>query len=279
MPRGWRGLCAAAVALLASACAAAVADATTPSGPPTKTLTVRITSGPEGTVTTPTVSFSFLAEGTAEPGTVFRCGETPLTLRECSSPDVVGPLAPGLHTFYVEATNKTANAYSPLASCAFTVAAVAGSKGLGTGCHEGGAGPALVPVVASVTQSAPRWREGSALARISRTARPPRGTTFSFTVNEPAVAHLRFTQALSGRSVAGHCVAQTTHNRTRRSCRRSKLAGTLALSAHAGADHLRFEGRLSATRKLQPGRYTLALSASAGGLTSAPRSLTFTIVS
>lgn len=137
----------------------------------------------------------------------------------------------------------------------------------------------LAPVVASVTQSASRWREGSALARITRAARAPRGTTFSFTVNEPAVAHLTFTQALSGRSVAGHCVAQTTHNRTRRSCRRTKLAGTLALAAHAGADHLRFEGRLSATRKLKPGRYTLALSASAGGITSAPRSLSFTIVS
>jgi len=237
---------------------------------------VRITSAPEGTVATPNVSFSFLAEGTNEPGTIFHCGETLLALKECTSPHVLGPLAPGLHTFYLEATNKAANAYSPLASCSFVVAAAAAPGGVGTGCQVGAT--SLKPLVASVTQSAARWREGSALARISRAAGPPRGTTFGFTVNEAAVAHLAFTQALSGRSVAGHCVAQTTHNRTRHSCRRTKLAGTLALAAHAGADHLRFEGRLSATRKLQPGRYTVALSASAAGVTSAPRTLSFTIV-
>jgi hypothetical protein len=106
----------------------------------------------------------------------------------------------------------------------------------------------------------------------------PRGTTFSFTLNEAAVAHLTFTQALSGRSVAGHCVAQTPHNRTKRSCRRTRSAGTLALSAPAGTDHVRFEGRVSSSRKLKPGRYKVALSASAAGLTSTPRSLSFTIV-
>ena len=240
---------------------------------------MRITSGPQGTVATPSVSFSFLAEGTSEPGTIFHCGETLLALKECSSPYVLGPLAPGLHRFYLEATNKLANAYSPLASCTFVVGSAPGPGGLGTGCEEGAtAAPAQAPAVASVTQSAARWREGSALARLTRAARPPRGTTFSFTVNEAAVAHLTFTRLLSGRRVAGHCVAQTGHNRTQHSCRRTKLAGTLALTAHAGADHLRFEGRLSATTKLAPGRYTVALSASAAGLTSAPRSLSFTIV-
>jgi hypothetical protein len=35
---------------------------------------------------------------------------------------------------------------------------------------------------------------------------------------------------------------------------------------------------LSAAKKLKPGRYTLVLSASVGGLSSASRSLAFTIV-
>ena len=280
MPRGLRGLWVTAVALLASGCATAVAGAATASGAPTRTLTVKITSGPQGTVATPTVSFSFIVEGTTQPGTIVHCGETLLALKECSSPYVLGPLAPGLHRFYAEATNKTANAYSPLTSCSFMVGAVAGPGGLGTGCETGGVAPsAVTPLVTSLTQSAAKWREGSALARLSRATAPPRGTTFGFTLNEAAVAHLTFTQVLSGRTVAGRCVAQTAHNRAKRSCRRTRLAGTLALAAPAGADHLRFEGRLSAARKLQPGRYTAALSASAAGLTSTPRSLTFTIVS
>ncbi len=272
-----------AAALLAFAGATAGAISAAATEPPTKTITVKITSGPEGTVTTPTVSLSFIAEGLSEPGTIFHCGETPLTLHECTSPHTYGPLASGTHTFYVEATNKAANAYSAFASRTFTVAAAAVAPGDGS---SGGSGappvntPPLArpttPALSRFTQSAPRWREGSAPTRISSAM--PKGTTFSFTLNEAAIAHLTFTQALSGRSVAGHCVAQTRQNRTKRSCRRTKGAGTLTLTAPAGADHVRFEGRLSSSRRLKPGRYTVALSATAAGLTSAARSLSFTIV-
>jgi hypothetical protein len=135
-------------------------------------------------------------------------------------------------------------------------------------------------VVSSLVQSTSRWRAGSALARISRAgAKPPKGTTFSFTLNEAATAHLSFTQTRSGRSVGGRCVAQTRHNRDRRACRRTITAGTVTLTAPAGSDHVRFEGRVSAARRLTPGRYTLVLTATAGGLTSVARSLTFAIVS
>jgi hypothetical protein len=273
---------AAALLLLAGATAGASPAAATE--PPAK-LTVKITSGPEGTVTTPTVSFSFLAEGTTEPGTIFHCGETPLTMSECSSPHTEGPLPSGMHTFYVEATNKAANALSPIASRTFTVApaGIAPAGGGGGAVPPPIVGPpapkALAPALSSVTQSAARWREGSALARIAGQPKAPRGTTFSFTASEAAVARLTFTQALVGRSVAGRCVAQTRQNRAKRSCRRTKVAGALTLTAPAGADHLRFEGRLSSTKRLKPGRYTVALNATAAGLTSAPRSLSFTIVS
>lgn len=273
----------AATALLLLAVATAGASSAAATEPPAK-LTVKITAGPEGTVTTPTVSFSFVAEGTTEPGTIFHCGETPLTMSECVSPHAEGPLASGMHSFYVEATNKAANALSPIASRTFTVApaGVAPAGGGGGGVAAPIVGPpapkAFAPALSSLTQSAARWREGSALARIAGQPKAPRGTTFSFTVSEAAVAHLTFTQALSGRSVAGRCVAQTRQNRAKRSCRRTKVAGTLTLTAPAGADHVRFEGRLSSTKRLKPGRYTMALSATAAGLTSAPRSLSFTIV-
>jgi hypothetical protein len=252
----------------------------------TKTLTVKITSGPEGAVSTPDVSFSFVVEGTEEPGTIFHCAlDSPAKLESCSSPFALGPLTPGSHIFYVEATNQAANAYSPFASRIFTVTAPAGAgAGSGGGAPSSGGGVTgtptpLTPTVAALGQSAARWREGSALAHVSRAgAQPPKGTTFSFTLNEAATAHLSFTQALSGRSVAGRCVALTKHNSARHACRRTITAGALALAAGAGTDHVRFEGRLPAARKLKPGRYTMVLTATAGGLTSVPRSLSFTIV-
>jgi len=272
--------------VLASAMAVFASVATASEPPPTKTLTVKITAGPEGTVSTPDVSFSFVVEGAEQSGTLFHCAlDTPIALKECSSPFALGPLTPGSHTFYVEATNRAANAYSPLASRTFTVAAPAGpgagSSG-GANPPNGGASAApapLTPVVSSLTQSVGRWRESSALAHISRGgAKMPKGTTFSFTLNEAATAHLVFTQALSGRSVAGRCVALTKHNHARRACRRTATAGTLGLAAHMGGDHVRFAGRLSAGRELKPGHYTLVLTATAAGLTSVARSLSFTIV-
>jgi hypothetical protein len=273
---------AAALLALTGASASASAAAT-PEPPPTKTLTVKITSGPEGAVSTPDVSFGFVVEGAEQSGTLFHCAlDIPIALKECSSPFALGPLTPGLHTFYVEATNRAANAYSPLASRTFIVATPAGAGSSGATPPSGGASttPApLTPVVSSLTQSASRWRESGALAHTGRGgAKMLKGTTFGFTLNEAATAHLSFTQALGGRSVAGRCVAQTKHNRARRACRRTVTVGTLGLAAHMGSDHVRFAGRLSARRELQPGHYTLALTATAAGLTSVARSLSFTIV-
>jgi hypothetical protein len=52
----------------------------------------------------------------------------------------------------------------------------------------------------------------------------------------------------------------------------------MSIPAHGGTNKVRFEGRLSRTKKLKPGRYRLTLTASSSGLQSASRSLNFTIV-
>ncbi len=236
-------------------------------------LVVSITSGPSGTVTTPDVSFTFSAE---EPST-FECtldGGIPLP---CTSPFAVGPLPSGQHTFRVKASDPD-DLLTGEASRTFTVTPASSTCGCLLGPPLRIVNPHLTPSVSGLTQSHARWREGGALARISL-AKPPKGTTFSFTLNEAAALRLAFTQAAAGRSVGGHCVAQTAHNRARRACKRAVTVGTLALTGVAGADRVRFEGRLSATKKLKPGRYTLVLSAAADGHSSTPRSVTFTIVS
>jgi hypothetical protein len=56
-------------------------------------------------------------------------------------------------------------------------------------------------------------------------------------------------------------------------------AGTLSFTGHTGTDKIIFQGRLSRTKKLKPGRYTLVIEATNSTGHSAPARLTFTIVS
>jgi hypothetical protein len=111
------------------------------------------------------------------------------------------------------------------------------------------------PEVQRVRQSASKWREGNRLAAISR-AKTPTGTTFSFSLNEAATVAFSFTERAGGRK-----------------------AGTITFGGHSGTNKVAFQGHISATKRLKPGRYTLAITATnSAGVRSAPKSLSFTIV-
>jgi hypothetical protein len=89
-------------------------------------------------------------------------------------------------------------------------------------------------------ESARRWREGSKLASIARKA--PVGTTFTFTLSAAARVKLTF-------------------------------------SGHAGTNKIKFQGKLSKTRKLPPGNYQVTfVSTDVFGQKSKPHTLRFTIV-
>ena len=180
----------------------------------------------------------------------------------------------GSHTFTVTATSGDGQTQS--ASSAYTVLPAPGPP------------PAPGPLLRDLKASQHRWREGSALPRITShtghtPGQPAAGTTFSFTLNQPATVRLAFTRQASGRvlSVNGHseCVAQTKHNRQRRSCVRTVTATGLSLKAPTGADNIGFDGRVTPTQKLSPGIYTVSITATnAAGTSSPPKSLQFTIV-
>jgi len=134
------------------------------------------------------------------------------------------------------------------------------------------------PIVGSATQSHRTWREGNAAAHLSaRAARPPLGTTFSFSLNEPASVTFTFTGPASGRKVGKTCVPQTKKNNKKHRCTRTVIVGTLTFSAHAATNKVRFEGLISKRHKLKPGSYTLLITATASGQHSTPRTLHFTI--
>lgn len=110
------------------------------------------------------------------------------------------------------------------------------------------------------------------------TPRLPVGTTFDFTLNEPAGVRFAFTRRLAGRRAGSRCVAPTRRNAHNRQCTLTLPAGTLSVEGHAGTNRVNFRGRVSSTRELVPGRYALVITAvGPAGQRSASGPLGFTI--
>jgi hypothetical protein len=136
------------------------------------------------------------------------------------------------------------------------------------------------PLVTGFSESSGRWRRGRSLPHISSATGAPVGTTFSFSLNEPASVNLTFTQSVPGRRVGGRCVAPGHGYAGRPRCKRTLLAGSFTVPGHAGLDKVGFQGRVSGTKTLKPGGYLVSLTArDAHGLKVVSRSLVFTIIS
>jgi hypothetical protein len=151
-----------------------------------------------------------------------------------------------------------------------------GSPGGPGGAPSLGLSP-VRPTISSAHQSHSIWREGSKLAQISAKKKPPVGTTFSFSLNEQAAISFSFTQQVR-RKLKGRCVAHTKKNRRRLACKHTVTAGALSFTGHSGTNKVNFQGRISRSKKLKPGRYTLVITASNSVGYARPQSLTFTIV-
>lgn len=124
----------------------------------------------------------------------------------------------------------------------------------------------VAPAISGVSQSRRSWK-----AR--------KGTAFAFNLSQQAGVALAFTQTVAGRKAHGRCVAHTKRNRKQPACKRTIKRGALSFSGKSGANKLSFKGRLSRTKQLKPGRYTVTLTATnAAGLKSAPQTLAFTIL-
>jgi hypothetical protein len=153
------------------------------------------------------------------------------------------------------------------------------TKGTGTGTTPTTTPAGTPGLLTAVTQSRWLWRLGSGLAVFSSASGPPVGTTFSFVLNAQASVRFSFTQRVSGRRVGGRCVARTQRNRRQRACARTVVSGGLAFGGHPGPNKVAFQGRLSRSKKLAPGPYTLTVTATGqANQRSQPASLAFTIV-
>ena len=127
--------------------------------------------------------------------------------------------------------------------------------------------------------SAPGSRASSTRSRRWPGARACRSApAFSFSSDQAARVTLTFRHTTQGRRVSGKCVAKTSSNAGKPRCTRTLTDGALRVQAKAGINRLRFEGRISASKKLKPGSYTVLITAAnTAGTTSPPRTLRFTI--
>jgi hypothetical protein len=112
------------------------------------------------------------------------------------------------------------------------------------------------PVITALGQSHRAWRAGRHAAVVNPKTHRSGGTTFSFRLNDPATVSLRFSRH----------VGATLKSR-----------GALTFVAKAGATKVFFDGVISATRTLSPGRYTVTFTAKSSGGVSTTHKLGFTI--
>jgi hypothetical protein len=120
-------------------------------------------------------------------------------------------------------------------------------------------------------------RAGASAAQ-KRKRRVKRGTTFRYTLSEPARVTITIERQLKGRRVRGKCRKPTGKNRRRRACKRFKRAGVLRADEGAGRQSTTFSGRFG-RRALKRGRYRARLVATdPQGARSAERRLRFRVV-
>jgi hypothetical protein len=124
-------------------------------------------------------------------------------------------------------------------------------------------------------------RRGEAETPIAETAgRPkaPRGTTFRYTLSEPARVEFTIQRRAAGRRVKGRCVRPTRRNRKRPRCTRFRPSGAFAAQGALGDNTKRFRGRIG-RRSLRRARYRATLIATdAAGNRSLPERLGFKVV-
>jgi PKD repeat protein len=192
----------------------------------------------------------------------------------------------GSHTIKLTVTDPTGLSDSTTATVSVTApgggpGGGSGAGGPGGGGQGGPGGPNSVATIAlsSLTESATTWRLGNKLATITRRPKPPIGTTFSFKLGATAKVNFVFAHTATGRIQGRGCAAPSRANRRARSCRRTLTDATLTFNGHSGTNRVHFEGLLSASRRLRPGGYSVAVTASNDNAqASLTRTLSFRIV-
>ncbi|MDX6697577.1 MAG: hypothetical protein QOE65_974 [Solirubrobacteraceae bacterium] len=118
----------------------------------------------------------------------------------------------------------------------------------------------VAPAFASASIT-PAFRVGSGATSLTgQAARTPVGATIRYRLSEAATVRLAFSRVRRGVRRGGRCVAPPRHPARMRRCTRYVAEGTLTRTSHAGANRVRFTGRIG-RRGLAVGRHRLHLRA------------------
>lgn len=117
-----------------------------------------------------------------------------------------------------------------------------------------------------------------ARARTPTLATARRGTTFLYSLSEPATVRIVISALIPGRWRGRNCVALSKRLRHAKRCARSVPRGTLIRASRRGANAIRFSGRMG-SKPLVPGHYEATLTATSPSQeTSKPQGRTFTVI-
>jgi hypothetical protein len=215
-------------------------------------------------------TYSFVYGPTSVYGSSTPPASLPAALGATAVSAMLAGLTPGTYHYALSATNAAGSSMG--SDQTFTITAPAPPPG-----------PLPVaPVLSAVTLSKTTFRTAasgpSALAARARVRARPTGTVLSYTDSEAATTTFTITRRVAGARSGRSCVAPSRRLRHARRCTRTLTLGSFTHSDAAGANRLRFSGRLHGHR-LAPGRYTLSARArSSAGLLGTPRSVGFRIV-
>jgi hypothetical protein len=131
-------------------------------------------------------------------------------------------------------------------------------------------------LLASLHATAFKFHIGKLSAHFARYV--PVGTTISFSLSSAARVTFAFLQLAPGKRSGRRCVAPKLNLRHARSCTWRLRAGALSFNAAIGPHTLFFDGRLSRSKTLRPGRYELDVTATANGRVSKTQKLVLTLL-
>jgi PKD repeat protein len=139
-------------------------------------------------------------------------------------------------------------------------------------------GDTTAPRVSGLSVAPERLRLGRALPALASTGLK-RGA-IRLRLSENATVELTFKKVTVGRNVGRRCVKETSANRAARRCTRlTTVPGRVRIAAPSGSPRIRFQGRLSRTRALRPGRYQVLVAATdRAGNATRPQSAGFTVL-
>lgn len=139
-------------------------------------------------------------------------------------------------------------------------------------------GTTTPPTISAASLTHKRFRIAKGKTAVSAASKPPKGTSFLFTLSAAAKVQIAISHTVPGRRMGGKCVKPTPKLATAKRCKRTVTVVTLTRASEPkGANSVAFTGRWD-HQHLKPGSYKATVTASNAGGVSKAVPLAFKVV-